>query len=123
MRYDFIFFLFKKLNIIFLPWFIRSLSFNKSDHKFIGILFKKIIHIFINYSLTKVTFHFTHKDEKKYVIKAPCFKGFIIPPIGINIPKDNLINKNFLKDYLKIDKQSFLIGYIGRLIIRKILIH
>lgn len=108
---------FKKVNVIFSPHgSLDPYLFNKSDHKFIGLIFKKIIHIFINHNLTKVTFHFTTNDEKKVCkLNHLVSKNFIIPPIGVDISKDDLIDKNFLKNLLKIDNQSFLIGYIGRL--------
>ena len=114
---SFLLLFFKKFNVIFSPHgSLEPYVFNKSDHKFIGLVFKKIIHFFINYPLTKVTFHFTTHDERKVCkLNHLISKSFIIPPIGVDIPEDNLLNNKFLKNYLKIDQESFLIGYIGRL--------
>ena len=42
-------------------------------------------------------------------------KSFIIPPIAIDCLNTDNLNKSYVKDILKIERDTFLVGYIGRL--------
>ena len=90
--------------------------FNRSDNKLIGFFLKKLIHLILYYPLKNAFFHFTAEDEKRLcMLKNIVSKSFIIPPIAFEIKEIGILNKNYLKSILKISKETFLIGYIGRL--------
>ena len=90
--------------------------FNRSDNKLIGFLLKKLIHLILYFPLKKAFFHFTAEDEKKLcMLKNIVSKSSVISPIAFEEKKTDLLNKNYLKSFLKISKETFLIGYIGRL--------
>ena len=73
-------------------------------------------------SLSKIFFHFTTYLEKEscvYTIKNK--KSFFLP-IGVEIPKIKELNSEDIRSKLSIAKDTFLIGYLGRLQYKKNLI-
>ena len=90
--------------------------FKRSDNKLIGLFSKRIIHLILHFPLKNVLFHFTASEEKKLcMLNHLVKKSFIIPPIAIDYSNSNNLNKSYVKDMLKIERDTFLIGYIGRL--------
>ena len=109
--------LFQRKSLVFSPHgALDPYLFNKSQFKLVGLFFKKLIHLILNLPLRKSIFHFTAENEKKVCMVGNLVsKSFIIPPLVVEMKQTINLNKNFLKDHLSLSKESFLIGYIGRL--------
>lgn len=109
--------LFQKFPLVFSPHgSLDPYLLNRSQYKLFGIICKKLINFLLNIPLSNATFHFTAKEERKIcILKNIVSKSFIIPPLVIEKKDTVNLKKNFLKDYLHINFDSFLIGYIGRL--------
>ncbi len=113
----FIFSFLYRLNCVFSPHgSLDPYLFKRSDYKLVGFFSKKIIHLILHYPLKNVLFHFTETDERRFcMLNHLVKKSFVIPPLAIDVTNTDYLNKHYVKDMLKIQRKTFLIGYIGRL--------
>lgn len=94
--------------------FDRNLLFI-SNFKIFGILCKKLIMFVLLPSIHKVNFHFTTESEKNSCLfNVKNNRSFIIP-IGIDIPSKSSLNSKIIRKKIDISKDTFLLGYLGRL--------